>query len=293
MIGFSQARIVKRIGEKRMRVIFLLAIVTCLIPPVVIGAIAKTVNVQSVPDRQVPGRSISPDTTKSHTSAPANRLGDERDSGVGFLVMVATCVIAAAAVIQLVVVSVQAIIMYKQTRCLRDSVEATKIAAKAADKSAKALPTIERARIFVDLDAKAGAEGRITTGNPFQGKHFRQDLNTTIFILNQGKTSALIDSVFMDGGAYPTYPDAPEMDAENLRNTAYVAPGERDSICKTFKVSSLEWEQIIDGKLKLLCYGRVAYRDVFGANHVTCFCYEYTQRGFLQTSFNDPLNSLT
>ncbi len=44
---------------------------------------------------------------------------------------------------------------------------------------------------------------------------------------------------------------------------------------KIIKISSHEEKLILNNKRKLICYGRIAYIDVFGFKHETGFCWEY------------------
>ena len=79
-----------------------------------------------------------------------------------------------------------------QARRLRQSVEATKEAAKAAKDSAGALPAIERAYIFVDMD---GEVSRPTCKNiPGKGNFY---FTAPINLINVGKTPAILKKIYV------------------------------------------------------------------------------------------------
>jgi len=173
----------------------------------------------------------------------------------------------------------QLIVFGLQARRLRQTIEVTEKAANAAEKSASALPLIERAHVFVEI----GLDG---LGFNFpKGFHFYKDANDlgTCSVIahfkNHGKTPAILTKLHLvmdkvPAYAYPT--EITEIIKSEIPPGIVISSELTYDIPATTQITPDEWERINAGEILLICYGRVEYKDVLGDKHGTGFCWEYS-----------------
>lgn len=170
-----------------------------------------------------------------------------------------TLVLALAAVAQFFTTLIQ-------LRRLRQTVDATKEAAKAAKKAAEALPNIERAYIFVD---SCMVDGMI----PFNTEI--SDFNILVELSNIGRTPAVLTKLNCDvvwGIGYPI--KYSEHGGKVPHGWASLAAGEKMKYKIPIHIPRDILSKIILHELKLVCYGLIEYQDVWRDRHETGFCWE-------------------
>ena len=150
--------------------------------------------------------------------------------------------------------------------------KATKDNAEAARKSAESLPRIERAYIFVgDVDFTFNEENNIMVTDNTQN-------TITIWLANVGKTPALLTALYAEGRltkSFPTPKDVKTLPYRTIRNKLIPADPKWKSFEIRIDVSKGQRDEINRSEVKLICYGRIEYNDIFGAIHQTGFCWEW------------------
>lgn len=154
-------------------------------------------------------------------------------------------------------------------RITNQTAQAAKVAAGAAQKSAETLAKIERAYVFVTVEATEN--DIIPTGTvPNSHVHVR--------VSNEGKTPAvlmLVQGEVVKRDAYPTKEDV-EIATNHIVPGIFIRSGEAKTPPIVFVYEGNEYERLIKREINLICYGRVKYSDVFGKDHETGFCWEFT-----------------
>ena len=188
--------------------------------------------------------------------------------------MRATVAIAIFAFLQFLAMVFQYCAMSKQIKHLKKTVRATKEAADAARKNAEALPEVERSYLFIYTVEWFREEDRILTENG-------TDQSTiTVWVLNAGKTPAVLRRLNLDAAIRDSYPTREEIhpiidntipDGKIMRST-----NKADAFTAKVRISTEQWGRIEKSQTKLLCYGRIEYKDIFGKDHATGFCYEWS-----------------
>src|ERR1700733_5590349 len=161
---------------------------------------------------------------------------------------------------------------------------------RATRDAAAALPKIERAYVFVDVQMPAAPT--LTPKGTAQS-HLRVD------ITNHGRTPAFLDQIRAVAHVTTTRPDKlPTTDDDRPLPSGFaLKAGTRYPQNVYFRVSQDEWTDVVglNGPM-LFCYGRIQYRDALGGRRETGFCMEYQERsdfkGF-QLSPDTPLNYWT
>ena len=213
--------------------------------------------VNTVPTPDPAQNKSTENQTETYVKTPEQRIAD-----LTFWLIFVACIQAAILFAQLIAMSIQA-------RRLRETVKATEKAANAAKESADALPTIEKAFMFVtNLEWKPN-----TDGAKF---HAIGDNIIEAILFNGGKTPAILDKVFMTHTIRKEYPHRAEIGklANVTPDNTIVKSGDSTFATIDITLSQDQWTEMVLHKNKLLCYGRIEYTDIFGKNHETGFCWE-------------------
>jgi hypothetical protein len=144
--------------------------------------------------------------------------------------------------------------------------KATKDTAKAARDNAEALPAIERAYLFVDVELRQ--EERF---------HAREVI---IKIYNGGKTPATNMRAYADVIESDTCPPIDIKETKRLTLTeGDIISGDTTRIEPLAGLSSWtipDIERLIKTETAFICYGRIDYKDVFERDHFTRFCWHHS-----------------
>ena len=145
--------------------------------------------------------------------------------------------------------------------------KSTKDAAEAAKKAADALPTIERAYVFVKTEPlRHVQDGSSVT------------INAAVSMKNYGRTPAMLNNIY----GVITLRDARVHEALEIQ----IPPGfilganiDETNPCP-YQVSThlrdAEWQSIEMENVPAYCCGVIKYEDIFHVAHETGFCWEYS-----------------
>ena len=140
----------------------------------------------------------------------------------------------------------------------------TRKAANAAQKSAEALTTVERAYVFAKVeDIKI---------EPIDNTDF-QTMTTSIFLQNHGKTPAIINNI----RAVLTLekPEIPIIEETTFPAGLILGSDKWHRINIDKRLNKAELDNVEAWNIPLFCCGRIKYSDVFSKEHETGFCWEY------------------
>ena len=170
-------------------------------------------------------------------------------------------------ILQLIAFVAQARFMWRSIGEMKAATKATEIAANAAMKSADALPNIERAYVFTELDMPS------VNPNPPGGQ------NKTVFkikFMNHGKTPAIVTKMrayFVVDTVPPQALNAAEDGLADIAPGLVIPAGSHFPRVKWEEVTNANFQMINAGQLKLYCVGLIQYDDVLGTNRETSFCW--------------------
>jgi hypothetical protein len=167
---------------------------------------------------------------------------------------------------------------------MKTSLAIAQKSADAAEKSAAALPSIERAYLFVKITMKTpDAEG--IAGTTDKEPQYNTG-NAKVIITNHGKTPAILTAYpyttevltsneidekiakFTSGDNDTWVPFGPVIIDGNVQLKPFPAD---------FFMNDKKWRQINMEEAYLACIGCLHYRDIFGKIHKTLFCWKYEQ----------------
>lgn len=183
------------------------------------------------------------------------------------------------AVATAIILIAQLFVFGLQARRLRETVEATEKAAEAAQKSAAVLPLIERAYVIVGVGIETG--------------------KIIISFKNHGRTPAILTRIYADIGIQKTKPE--EIGEESLLLIPpgiVIGTGDRYPIDITQlakkRISQIKGKRPEWDKNRLICLGRVEYKDVIGDDRSTTFCWEFSRSyKCFRISHHETLNQTT
>jgi hypothetical protein len=203
-------------------------------------------------------------TSKQNENKASMKTPDERIATYTFWLMI-------VAGIQAIIFIAQLIAMVIQAKRLRETVEATKVAANAAQKGAEVIPLIERAYVFVSI--RDHPDDMIPTGP--------ESYEVNISLNNCGKTPAILKQwnsriAKVEVGEYPKRHTG---ELDDLPIGIIISSNDMYFVHKSFTATPQEWSEINDSNIMLVCYGWVKYNDIFGQKHETGFCWEYIPHG--------------
>jgi hypothetical protein len=169
------------------------------------------------------------------------------------------------------------VISYAQYSMLRKAIQASEAASRSAAQAALAVPSAERAYMFLEQDISASALPVTDSAEP---AHF-----TIKFSLrNYGKTPAVIDEL-QASGTYRNsgYPENAQAASHAASHGMVVGSNEKTPpLTLGFNIALADLQQAYVGQGQILFWGRVIYRDVFGQKHETAFCraYKFEEKTF-------------
>jgi hypothetical protein len=194
----------------------------------------------------------------------------------------------------LVIVGVlQAALFLVQLKLIRESLGPAKEAARAAQAAAEALPTVERAYVFMVPALTFGTSVPHSSG---VGERYNR-ISVQFRIENLGKTPAAIESVYVRLGVLPDPPDNRTHLISNIvageaivrSDDAWIPAEINPIICN---ISESEFDDISNNRAAIWFYGSILYKDMFGGERTTRFrwCYSellevFTPRG--EAPFNE------
>ncbi|HXQ40795.1 MAG TPA: hypothetical protein VN821_05990 [Candidatus Udaeobacter sp.] len=201
----------------------------------------------------------------------------------------------------------QADTMKKLRRIATDAADASRHAAAAAQKSADALASAERAYLFIDEDVDLDLAGDASapsgpSQSPGREPASPEKPNSVIkfTFVNRGRTPAILESIGM--GVLPGLEPPARLDAAMLTLRATVPVGsvisansryERRLGCP-FRLEQAARKQLEQRERRLYFLGRIVYKDVFGNSHETGFALEFepNTQSFMRV-LSDQLNYYT
>ena len=176
----------------------------------------------------------------------------------------------------------QFVIMEGQMAALTDAAVASKISAGAAEKSANALPSIERAYLFIDEEIKLNSVGDARTA-PAGEPELVENANYVIkfTFINHGKTPAILEAIRMAAAPSVVRPTKSEVDMLTLSGTLPFGTiiGANSKYGRKLgcplRMEQAVLEQVEQRKARLYFVGRIGYKDIFGDMRETGFGLEY------------------
>lgn len=195
----------------------------------------------------------------------------------------------------------QASEMAKFRAIATDAASAGRNAARAANRAADTLVSIERAYLFIDEEVELDPVGDAAA--PPTGEAASPDAPNHMIkftFVNRGRTPAILESIGM--GVLPSLEQPRKLDGAMLTLRASVPVGsvispnssyERRLGCP-FHIEPAMLKQVEQGAARLYFLGRIGYKDIFGHSHETGFGLEFepgSQR-FMRV-LSDELNYYT
>lgn len=199
------------------------------------------------------------------------------------------------AFLQFIAMAVQAVFLSKTLGATKDAANAAQQAANAANKSAEvaenALTVVERPYVFVEV---IGNIERTMESGGFP------ICRCTYTVKNHGKIPAIITNINCDiwwGGLNDGLPTIEEPTGEHIPPGGVIISAGADKSFNTERTMGLSDAINAEGaNTKLICYGRIGYKDYFKRTHHTKFCWEFqnriSERGFFLSN-NKDLNDYT
>jgi hypothetical protein len=156
-------------------------------------------------------------------------------------------------------------IAQEQSKHMETSIGVAKKAAEAAEKSADALPIMERAYVFSNIKINKDMSDPDTV----------RDFEAELWLKNHGKTPAIIKEIGF-GGHYPTNP----FNKLHIHHPIDSIIGSGDEVYETryrFPITGNDWFDFIDTKPKIrfFCIGYIKYITVFGEEDCHPFYWEF------------------
>lgn len=158
----------------------------------------------------------------------------------------------------------------RQAGEMQESLRIAEANAKATEKSVKSSQDSERPYLFVEISEYSTME--LTNGLGVWCCKYT--------VINQGKTPAILTKLKCDvwykNGQPPTA--IKKATTDSLPEGGYVIGSGKQ---RTFPAIAqpLEWNDIRrmeeDHRPGVFCYGRIEYKDIFGADHYTTFCWQF------------------
>jgi hypothetical protein len=170
---------------------------------------------------------------------------------------------------------------------IRRSLKPTERAAIAATTAAEHIPRVERAYLFLWHELKY----KITpnAGGAIPG----QILEVQFAFRNHGKTPAILRRIEADIRVVEAYPTTLREIATDMPSGLILSADEKTPFFPHRQLIQPEhWTDVQRRQRLLLFLGRVDYRDIFGNNHKTGFCFEWDGNGFTPSS-TETLNYYT
>lgn len=203
--------------------------------------------------------------------------GQEGDTWLSLLVDADRLFKAAGMTGALLFIGMICVISYAQYTMLRKAIQASEAASRSAAQAALAVPSAERAYMFLEQDISASALPVTDSAEP---AHF-----TIKFSLrNYGKTPAVVDELQASGAYWASgYPESAQAASHAASHGMVVGSNEKTPpLTLGFNIAVADLQHAYGGQGQILFWGRVMYRDVFGQKHETAFCraYKFEEKAF-------------
>jgi hypothetical protein len=141
--------------------------------------------------------------------------------------------------------------------------------AKASTSAARALPTLERAYVFLGKDIAV-------TRPDVLGPSAAVSLIFHASFTNHGRTPAVVRWINLNHHYLSELPSGAYEDHERHGAGIVVGAGETLSLADTpLTLPRSEWHRAESGDGAIYLDGRIVYRDIFAAQHETYFCWRY------------------
>lgn len=200
------------------------------------------------------------DTPENKASSPhiPNKESEETSS-IRWTAMF-TGVLAAVALLQLIIIAIQACLLYKSIKIAKDA--------------SHAFQASERAYVFVTVGIPAINHFPVSQPN---------SLDITFTIKNHGRTPAILKRMWLISktkkpGSYPTKDEIMKEPPYRLPSKIINSNNQIIEPLIFIIETTDDWKQIEIMEVKLLCYGIIEYKDMFNQSRVTGFCWEYYPR---------------
>jgi len=142
-------------------------------------------------------------------------------------------------------------------------------AAKASTAAARALPTLERAYVFLGKDIAV-------TLPDVLGPSAAVRITFHASFTNHGRTPAVIRWINLDHRYLGELPEGIFADHERHGVGIVIGAGETHALADSpLTIPRSEWQRAATGDGAIYLDGRVVYRDIFAAQHETYFCWRY------------------
>ena len=259
-------------------------------------------------------------------SAGQNQKADAADKSTDWWMAIFNGILAIVAVVQARLLYITFKANRINARATVRSARAAERAAVAAKSSAEALPALERAYVFIEIDPRSASGLESIVGNIIlndemnRGARIAEPVIRFQFV-NHGKTPAIIRAISANFCYLSDLPPAVRYVDEPLDQEIVIASGavypppydnddhgrigqiQRDMGVPRFvffqKNTTIETPLAVDdarsiraGRSFLWFYGHVAYLDVFGRPHETCFCWRYTGQDACFRRYDRPSEHL-
>lgn len=168
------------------------------------------------------------------------------------------------------IAAAEAGVLIWQTSELRNSIKVAQKAANAAQKSAEALPLIERAYVFVTIPYHVII--------PVKEDPELLECKVTVAFFNHGKTPAILKQLKVNMRVIPINEELGELigDTESEIPEGVII-GSREEYKADYStiLRKEQWEDIENIHSTLFCYGRIIYEDVLKNRRTTGYCWDY------------------
>lgn len=142
-------------------------------------------------------------------------------------------------------------------------------AAKASTAAARALPTLERAYVFLGKDIAVTLPGDL-------GASAAVRIAFHASFTNHGRTPAVIRWINLNHQYLNELPSGAYEDHERHGVGIVIGAGDTHGLADgQLTIPRSEWQRAETGDGAIYLNGRVVYRDIFAAQHETYFCWRY------------------
>ncbi len=146
---------------------------------------------------------------------------------------------------------------------------AVRRSANASIAAARALPNLERAYVFL------GKQIALTPPDSL-GPSAAVDIVFHASFTNHGRTPAVVRWINLDHHYLADLPSGAYEDHERHGLGIVIGPGETHVLADSrLTIPRSEWDRASRGDGAIYLDGRIVYRDVFAAQHESCFCWRY------------------
>ena len=233
---------------------------------------------QYLPEEKLTGSNISIYTDKIQVISNHNQGKANDKSSTDWWLVVFTGVLAGVSFFQYRVTKRQSEDLHKSIELTREEInltreelEITKSAANSAQKSADALPLIERAYVFVSIPYHVIIPVKEDPG--------LLECKVTVALFNHGKTPAILKQLKVNMRVIPINEELGDDligDTESeIPEGVIIGSGTEYKNDYSIILRKNQWEDIENIYSTLFCYGRIIYEDVLKDRRTTGYCWDY------------------